>query len=290
MSALDKRNLMTPGVLRGAVVSVTTLVLIAISGIAPDLWAQDSSSFSVAETISVAEPEVAYGDIILYDEESGLYRLSQFANDPRFHGIVVEDATLLVETDPELVPVVESGHAPVNVTLENGDINIGDPIVTASTLGKAMLASTEGEAYVFGFALESLAAGEGVEVEGEDGTTIEMGTIMVEVGGTRLLAYEEKLGLDEGGAIESLAVAAGKITQTEFARYSFAALVALGSIFVTFYTFLSSIRSGVISIGRNPRAKASIRSMVILNVVLALIITTIGIFFAISLLVLPDQV
>src|SRR5690606_38891991 len=177
----------------------------------------------IASTIPVAESEVAYGDIILYDNETGLYRLSVGVNDPRAFGIVVEDPTLLLETDATLVPVAESGRMLVNVTLENGPIEEGDAITTSSTPGKGMRASEDHE-HIIGFAVESLEAEEAVLEENEDGEEVALGTIMVEVGGKRVAAVNAEL--DETESVERVL---DPKTGKAIARFGFAAIVALGS-------------------------------------------------------------
>jgi len=245
--------------------------------------AQSANTLPIAQTISVADPEVAYGDIILYDPETNLFRRSEGVNDPRVYGVVVEDPALLIETDASLVPVAESGRLPVNVTLENGDIEEGDALVTSSIPGKAMRADPNQE-NIIGFAVEGLTEAEGIKTTLEDGSSAILGTITVEVGRKRLQETStNKIDETEKDKAEKLAFGSGKA----IARFGFAAVVALGSIALTFIAFLSSIKQGVISVGRNPLAKSSIRSMIILNVVLALVVATIGVFFAISLLIVP---
>lgn len=242
------------------------------------LFAQLTEAVPIARTISVADDEVAYGDIILFDGETELYRRSGGVDDPRVYGVVVEAPTLLIETDPSLVPVAESGRLLVNVTLENGPIEEGDAIVSSLTPGKGMRASDEHK-HIIGYALESFDGTEGVAGVGEDGEEILLGTIEVNVGGSLVPGAEEEIDSE----LRTFDPNTGKV----IARFSFAAIVALASIALTFIAFLSTIRQSVISVGRNPLAKSSIRSMVILNVVLALIVTTVGIFFAISLLIVP---
>lgn len=242
------------------------------------LFAQSTEAVPIARTLSVADAEVAYGDIILFDRETELYRRSDGIDDSRVYGVVVEAPTLLIETDESLVPVAPNGRLLVNVTLENGSIEEGDAIVTSLTPGKGMKGGEE-HTHIFGYALESFDGTEGVTEVLEDGREVVLGTIEVSVGGDAMLG--ELMAVDP--ELRTFDPNTGKV----IARFSFAAIVALASIALTFIAFLSTIRQSVISVGRNPLAKASIRSMVILNVVLALIVTTVGIFFAISLLIVP---
>jgi hypothetical protein len=244
------------------------------------LIAQSQESLPIAQTISVADPEVAYGDIILFDSETNLFRRSEGINDSRVFGVVVENSRFLIETGENLVPVAESGRLYVNVTLENGMITSGDGIVTSSTPGMGMKAGGE-HSHIMGFAYESFDGSGGVIEILENGEEIVQGTIAVDVRGVKNKAPAEPVTSDS--ELPRFSPDTGKIV----ARFGFAAIVALASIALTFIAFLSTIRQSVISVGRNPLAKSSIRSMVILNIVLALIVTTVGIFFAISLLMVP---
>lgn len=271
---------------------IISLALFLFSGLLSS--AQTIESTEIAKTVLIADEEVSYGDLILYDKESNLYRLSQAENDPRFYGVVLENPSVLLETREGLIPVVETGVVPVNVILENGDIKVGDVLMTSSVPGKAVRVKEEDleTSYIFGFATEALTAEEAVE---EDGVLV--GTILVEVGGERLRSFLARLDEYNLGLIKAEELEVGEKEEEEgvgflspafVLRFGFASLVALGSVFLVFFAFLSSIKQGVISVGRNPRAQRAIRSMVVLNVALALIITAAAVFFAISLLVVGD--
>jgi hypothetical protein len=243
------------------------------------LFAEGNEALPIAQTLSIADSEVAFGDIILFDSETNLFRRSQGIDDSRIFGVAVENPTLLMETDVALVPVAENGRLYVNVTLENGLIESGDAIVTSSTPGMGMRAGDE-HTNVVGLALESFDGGEGVEGVLENGSETMFGTIAVDVGSGKKNVLLENVAISETRRFDP-------DTAKIVARFGFAAVVALASIALTFIAFLSSVRQSVISVGRNPLAKSSIRSMVILNIILALIVTTVGIFFAISLLLVP---
>ena len=110
-----------------------------------------------------------------------------------------------------------------------------------------------------------------------------MGTIVVDV-----TARGDKFGVAEGctgGAI--LCVLASKVNATPLVsllRYLVAAAVALGALYLAYRTFITGAVSGVVSVGRNPRAKASIQAMVIFNGALAVIIAFLGLAAALVIL------
>ncbi len=68
------------------------------------------------------------------------------------------------------------------------------------------------------------------------------------------------------------------------ARYLLSALIAIASLLLAFRSFVSDANYGVISIGRNPRAKTSIQSMVFFNALLATTIAGGGLFAAMMVL------
>jgi len=67
-------------------------------------------------------------------------------------------------------------------------------------------------------------------------------------------------------------------------RYVLSGLIAAISLTFAFRSFMSDANYGVISIGRNPRAKSSIQSLVFFNAILALAIASAGLFAAIMVL------
>lgn len=69
-------------------------------------------------------------------------------------------------------------------------------------------------------------------------------------------------------------------------RYIVAAAVSIGSIVLAFRTFMSNATSGVIAVGRNPRAKSSIQAMVIFNATLGVAIALVGLGAGILILVI----
>jgi len=70
-------------------------------------------------------------------------------------------------------------------------------------------------------------------------------------------------------------------------KYILATLVAIGTVYIAFKVSNSSIKEGLISIGRNPLAKTSINSMLAINVIMIILISAVGLTVAIALVLLP---
>ncbi|MHA1639125.1 MAG: PKD domain-containing protein, partial [Candidatus Heimdallarchaeota archaeon] len=122
-----------------------------------------NQSFDVAETYLIDAqceqknncPET--GDVVSAKDGETIEK-SSGAYDPRLIGVVSEKPAISIgawKTSASSRLVALAGRVPVKVSLENGPIEIGDPITSASSnLGVGMKATSAGR--VIGIALESL--------------------------------------------------------------------------------------------------------------------------------------
>lgn len=265
--------------------------LAAAASLSGDVYTADKgatttvSAFgSIATAVKFDGPAVAYGDLVAYDPVTNTYALAAGSDIGKIFGVVVEQPALLFKTESDAnVPVIRSGSALVNVTLENGPIRVGDPLTASSIPGKAKLANA-GETVV-GLASESFDGASGVLLKAPDGTEVRSGTIpaAIDVGGGSKgssLAGDSQcsslLCRVLGGINPDLVRA--------FARYLLSGLIAVVSLVFSFRSFVSDVNYGVISMGRNPRAKTSIQSMVFFNALLAMVIAGVGLFASIFVL------
>lgn len=246
------------------------------------------STSAIAVSVPFAGSAVSYGDIVSYDQKSSMYDLSTQKDDADVYGVVVETPPLVfkpVGRDGD-ISVVHTGPALVNVTMENGPIAVGDPVSVSSIPGKGRRA--EKTDYVIGLAVEAFDGTSGVMLKNAAGSDVLSNTILVNV------SAGAGIGADGGGA------AAAAVCQSFLCRffaavegdsvdlvvrYSLAAAVAAVSVWFAFKSFVSEANYGVISVGRNPRAKASIQSMVVFNAVLALVVAGAGIFASILIII-----
>lgn len=276
-----------------SIAALFSLLCIAFSGTALAATPDIGLTSPVAVAVPITGSEVAFGDIIAYDSEQKIYLLTQYADDPRAYGIAQKDPPVLLLLNPSDVPIVRSGAVLMNVTLENGPIEPGDGIIASSVAGKGMRASQDSK-NVVGLAREAFTGAASSTDVAVGGKNVPAGTIVVEI--------RSGLGDSAGfvaGSIDGLGCTPGTLTCAilqkintapliTLTRYLIAAGIALGSLYLAFRSFVADAVNGVLSVGRNPRAKAAIQAMVVFNAVLAAGIALAGL--AIGLIILFIQI
>ena len=222
-----------------------------------------SGQSTIAVAVQVRGDELTYGDLIDYDPIHDAYVRSSVVDDSYVFGVAIENPPAVLELRSGDVPVMRSGSVLVNVTLENGAIAMGDRLIASSIGGKAMRAREDSE-HVIGTAREAFTTST-TTLALPDGTRIAAGTIAVQLGnlsGTGLTANTPP--------VDASCIPVWKcVPYGTLLRYLFAALVAFGSVYLAFRSFMADAVNGVISVGRNPMARGAIQGMVIFNAVLA---------------------
>lgn len=245
---------------------------------------------SIATAIPFTGRSVAYGDLVAFNPANGTYTLTSGTNDPSAYGIVVRDPALLFKPDSGStnVAVIRSGSTLVNVTLENGPIAVGDPLTSSSIPGKARKANA-GE-HAIGVAVEAFGGQGGVSLREPNGTLVPSGTISVNINTGMGVGTLPGVGSGAGqgdancNSLSCLLSAIDPQAVRSIVRYLLSGLIAALTLTLAFKSFMSDANYGVISMGRNPRAKSSIQSLVFVNAFLALAITSIGLFAAMMVL------
>jgi hypothetical protein len=115
-----------------------------------------SNAFDLAETYTVngsANP----GDVLVMDAtaSSTVKVADGTAYDGKLIGVVSTDPGFLLGWNAG-ARVALAGHVPTHVSLENGEIHIGDPLTSSHTPGYAMKATKPGR--IIGYALEDASA------------------------------------------------------------------------------------------------------------------------------------
>lgn len=186
----------------------------------------------------------------------------------RMHGVVVNsnDAPVTLSNDGSKVFVATTGHFDVLVSTQGGSINAGDYITISAIDGIGMKSSTE-EPMVIGRALASFDGKAGAisttEITDTAGAkrTVNIGRVETDIGIARnphLKAPEPNL--PEFLERASTAIAGKKVNPV---RVYVSVVVFIICTIIAGILMYGGIRSGIISIGRNPLSKKSIiRSMV----------------------------
>jgi len=262
------------------------IVAVCVVGIsmagAGELYAQQNLlTSSIAKTYSIDGDDVESGDIIAHDDESDRYRLAR-PGDEDVAGVVVHDPLLLLDNGNGGIPVVSTGELLVNVTTASGAIAINDFITVSPIPGKGMGARS-GD-IVIGVAKEPFSLEEALLTVVQNGEEIGIGVIRAQVNvGSGVVLPTRGGTLDLGKP--SLGAPGGSVL--DILKYAAAILIAVGSLYIAFRNFGANIRNSIVSIGRNPLAKTSIQSMVLVNILLVLLVGVGGLFLSLAILLLP---
>ncbi len=258
---------------------VTTAVvcIFLVSG-STNVLAQSSSLNSGIATIHIiVGGSSSSGDIVSFDRRSQTFHLTRIPGDKDAFGIVIKDPVLLLSNGNAGTPIITNGEVSVNVTTKNGPIRIGDYISPSSIAGKGARA-VNSDPYIIGTALSSFSGSASSTASSTD--KIRSGSIQMfflhRI--NPLASVDQKI---------PRSVEIGKNIIFHIMKYILATLVAIGTVYIAFKVSNSSIKEGLISIGRNPLAKTSINSMLAINVIMIILISAVGLTVAIALVLLP---
>lgn len=218
-------------------------------------------------------------------KENDSSKVSILAYDQLEHmlGVVVDanDAPVTLSAEGQKVFVATGGKYNVLVSNQNGEIKAGD-YLTASALSGIGMKASPSEEKVIGRALADFNGKESVvgttEVKDTSGATkkVSFGRVSADIGVTRNPSY----GSDEADLPKFVRKAAESIAgkKVDTSRVYMAMAVFLICTVVAGTLMYGGVRSGIISIGRNPLSKKSIIRGMLQVVIFGLIIFILGIF------------
>lgn len=246
----------------------------------------------VAVTYPIALSEEAQsGDIISFRKDGQRFERSAAVSDAEIFGIIAEDPLLVLEMEGANAPIVRTGEARVNVVSSGGAIAAGDVITSSTVPGKGQRAREE-DRYVVGTALEPFpSSGSPEELTGSIRVLLSIGDRMEGGGGAGSGGFFGGIGGGRvGGGSGSGAGGGGgsePVSALKIIQFVLAAFIGVGSIYFAFRHFGQNLKEGITSVGRNPLAKAPIRSMVVTNAALILLICALGLFASIAVFLIP---
>lgn len=253
--------------LSSAIVLAQTGALDSMSGQSP-----------IAVALKIRGDDLSYGDLIDYDPVHDAYVLSSVVDDAYVFGVAVESPPAVLEMQAGDVPVARTGSVLVNVTLENGAIVVGDSLIASSIPGKGMRAE-ESSQHIIGTAREAFSGIGTTTLALSDGTRVAAGTIAVQLGNLSGAGAPAAISSQNSCSPVWACIPFGT-----FLRYVLAALIAFGSVYLAFRSFMANAVNGVISIGRNPMARGTIQGMVVFNTALAAALALAGLTAGIVIL------
>lgn len=233
------------------------------------------TAIATKHTILNGDPKS--GDIVSFDKRTKIFYLARIPGDKNVFGVVVKNPVLLLSDNSSGSPIITSGEVSVNVTTKNGPIKVGDYISASSVPGKGARA-TISDLEIIGTAISSFP---------DTSLDVPLQTNKIYKGTVQVLFYRRTNPLIATVQQTPQSVEIGKNIIFHIVKYILATLVAVGTVAIAFKASGSSMRSGIISIGRNPLAKSSIHSMIILNTIIIILISAVGMAVALALVFLP---
>jgi hypothetical protein len=196
----------------------------------------------------------------------------------RMHGVVVDanDAPATLSSDTQKTFVAVSGKFEVLVSNQNGEIKSGDPISISSTDGIGMKADTRANLSI------------GTAITGFDGKTnvvskttstgreFNIGRVLVEITVGANPIYQPNVGYTPT-LLQDIARSVSNKPVSPLRLY-LSLLILLITGFITGALLFSSVRGGLVAIGRNPLSRKSITRNMLQVVVVAIIIFLSGLF------------
>jgi hypothetical protein len=239
-----------------------TLVFLILFGIFSFKIVLSQGVPMIAQYFEIKDPEIKKGDIVSLRNKE-IYR-SNVPYDENIVGVIGENPILVFgkETTTTL-PVVSYGKTLVRVTNQNGEIKKGDFITSSNRPGVGEKATESG--FVVGRALENFNEDEGLI------------PVFVSIQYLNLAPKRPTFG---GVIQEILSTLRVPENVPEVLRYTFAIFLAGMSFLFGFIFFLRTLREGIVGMSRNPLAKKSIQTAMILNLIGISILTLAGIGLA----------
>lgn len=219
--------------------------------------AQSNRSLAQGYTVDNGRGQVVSGALVSLKANSQSVELAATDTVDRLVGVVDQKPLVVISGGAQESQIVLSGTTPVLVSDINGGIKIGDKITASPIAGIGMVATTD--ARVVGTAQTDLdlSKAETQTITDIQGKTheVHIGYIQLQVG---LANYQAPGSNFLPPFVQNIANSiAGK--QVSLIRVIFATVLLLFSFVSIAILISSSIRSAMISLGRNPLAAANIR-------------------------------
>lgn len=237
--------------------------------------------FTAATNIFLNEkPPV--GSIVSF--ENNKYRLSNKPYDSKMVGVVVEQADIIVEEENSSLAdtlMINKGETQILVNGETGDINIGDLLTASSTPGQAMKADKDG--------IIVAVAADAFKPSSPEETSLIRGLVDIRFTTLGDTFSADSIGLSDQGMVSTLkrsvseifGIGPGGLAGTSpIFRYTLATLVVAIAFISGFLLFGRIALHGVEALGRNPLAKKTILTGIIMNSFFTVLLVALAVMLA----------
>jgi len=223
----------------------------------------------MGQLINIKDAAAVEGDIISFNDKG--YSLSQKPYDPGIVGVIVDIPALSLEdkSSKEEKYLLTTGTAVVRVSSSNGNIKTGDLITSSVAKGVGQKATQEG--YILGNALEDYTGKEAGKISVSLHPSFNTSAVTLR---TNLLNNF------------NLALSSPFQSPVNSLRYFLAGLIAIIALGAGLAFFGRVTSKGIEALGRNPLATTAIIISIIINLILALGIMSVGVAIAYFVLVL----
>ncbi len=240
------------------------VVFVALSTVAYQFsmiaYAQDSGSQAIAQSYAIEGDAKNFVSGVLVSTKENSDNIVELATSGTAHrmvGVVTNDPLVELSSGNTETQVASSGTVPVAVSDINGSIKAGDKITASPIAGVGMLAS--GNDQVVGTAQNNFEANKAKSQEIKDNSgdkhTVHIGRVSLQVG---ISFYQAPSSGFIPPVIQGLANSvAGR--QVSFIRIMACIALLLLAIASAAALLYGAVKSGLISIGRNPLAAKEIR-------------------------------
>ena len=233
------------------------LTLLAWFALPAVLCAQSNGSLAQGYAVDTGRGEIAAGALVSLKADSQVVELAATDNVDRLVGVADNQPLLVISGSSQQSQIVLSGTTTVLVSDINGNVKAGDKITASPIAGVGMRATAD--ARIVGAAQSDFDAGKAQtrtisDINGQS-HDVRIGYVPLQVG---LANYQAPGSNFLPPFVQNLANSiAGR--QVSLIRVVFAAALLLFGFVAIAMLISSSVRSAMISLGRNPLASANIR-------------------------------
>ncbi len=261
----------------GAAVAVLILVMSTLPA---------KGASSIAQGFKADDPNIVAGALVsLKSKDANTIELASTSNIDRLLGVMGDDSLIELSNDNSTIQVVTSGEAPALVSDINGKVHTGDKITASPIAGVGMKALTS--TLIIGTAQADLesAQTETRTISDKNGKkqSVAIGVIPIQVDKVFYEAPQDENSFVPPVLQDFAATIAGR--QVSPVRVLIAGMLVLLLFVVITILLYSSVRSSIISIGRNPLSESAVRKSLLqvgITVVGVMVFTTIVIYLILT--------
>ncbi|MBX6333941.1 hypothetical protein IRY61_01205 [Candidatus Saccharibacteria bacterium] len=220
---------------------------------------------SIAQAFATDDPNIVSGALVsLKSEAANTIELSTIENVDRMLGVAGENALIELSNDDGTVQVITTGEAYALVSDINGNVEVGDKITASPIAGVGMKALTN--TLVIGTAQASLSSVETEtrtirDKEGNE-RTVRIGAIPIQIDKVFYNVSQTGQSSFVPQALQDFAnsIAGRSVSPIRVMIAGFLILFMFITVAILLY---SSVRSSIISIGRNPLSERAVHKSLV---------------------------